>query len=122
MYLERAEEEDKKTAESWKGDAEGILVFVSTHLLFCASFVDPNAADRSFLCHCRDNAFDLHLGPPAELSRHFSVLPGENLSATLQGRWIPGRHSPAVVQPCCFVHCTGLSCLGELALVLKFGD
>src|SRR6266702_1799748 len=29
MYLERAEEEDKKMAENWKGDAEGILVFVS---------------------------------------------------------------------------------------------
>jgi hypothetical protein len=28
MYLEMAEEEDKKLAESWKADAEGILVFV----------------------------------------------------------------------------------------------
>ncbi len=29
MYLNRAEEEDKETAERWKGDADGILVFVS---------------------------------------------------------------------------------------------
>jgi hypothetical protein len=28
MYLERAEEEDKKMAESWKADADGILIFV----------------------------------------------------------------------------------------------
>ncbi|KAI0246124.1 hypothetical protein BJV78DRAFT_1135861 [Lactifluus subvellereus] len=28
MYLERADEEDKKMVESWKGDADGILVFV----------------------------------------------------------------------------------------------
>jgi hypothetical protein len=28
MYLEMAEEEDKKLVESWKADAEGILVFV----------------------------------------------------------------------------------------------
>ena len=28
MYLNRAEEEDKKAAERWKGDADGILVFV----------------------------------------------------------------------------------------------
>jgi hypothetical protein len=28
MYMEMAEEEDKKLAESWKADAEGILVFV----------------------------------------------------------------------------------------------
>jgi hypothetical protein len=28
MYLDRAEEEDRRVAESWKGDADGILVFV----------------------------------------------------------------------------------------------
>ena len=38
MYLERAEEEDKKMAESWKGDAEGMLVFVSALNPFCSSF------------------------------------------------------------------------------------
>jgi hypothetical protein len=32
MYLEMAEEEDKKMAESWKADAEGILVFVRHYL------------------------------------------------------------------------------------------
>lgn len=29
MYLRRAREEDRKMAESWKGYAEGMLVFVS---------------------------------------------------------------------------------------------
>ena len=33
MYMEMAEEEDKKMAESWKADAEGILIFVHLHLL-----------------------------------------------------------------------------------------
>ena len=33
MYLEMAEEEDKKMAESWKADAEGTLVFVHLSLL-----------------------------------------------------------------------------------------
>ena len=33
MYLERAEEEDKKMAENWKADAGGILIFVR----LCAS-------------------------------------------------------------------------------------
>src|ERR1700677_2258629 len=28
MYLDRAEEEDRRVAERWKGDADGILVFV----------------------------------------------------------------------------------------------
>ena len=34
MYLEKAEQEDQKMAESWKGDADEMLVFVSAHLLF----------------------------------------------------------------------------------------
>ncbi|KAH9971371.1 hypothetical protein BGW80DRAFT_455607 [Lactifluus volemus] len=34
MYLDRAEEQDKKMTESWKGDADGILVFTG---LFSAS-------------------------------------------------------------------------------------
>ena len=33
MYMEMAEEEDRKMAESWKADAEGILVFVRLHRL-----------------------------------------------------------------------------------------
>jgi hypothetical protein len=33
MYLETAKEEDKEMAESWKADAEGILVFVRLYLL-----------------------------------------------------------------------------------------
>jgi hypothetical protein len=32
MYLTEAEKEDKEITESWKGDAEGILVFVSARL------------------------------------------------------------------------------------------
>ena len=36
MYMEMAEEEDKKLAESWKADAEGILVFVRHYpLVLC---------------------------------------------------------------------------------------
>ena len=29
MYLQLAGEEDKKMTENWKGDADGILIFVS---------------------------------------------------------------------------------------------
>ena len=31
MYLERATEEDKKMAENWKADANGVLIFVRFH-------------------------------------------------------------------------------------------
>ncbi len=33
MYLEMATEEDKKMAEGWKADADGILIFVRLYLL-----------------------------------------------------------------------------------------
>ena len=33
MYLERADEEDRKMAENWKADAEGILIFVRLYRL-----------------------------------------------------------------------------------------
>ncbi|KAH8993836.1 hypothetical protein EDB86DRAFT_1313845 [Lactarius hatsudake] len=54
MYLERAEEEDKKMAESWKGDAEGILVFTGLFSAAVATLVSvsiqdlrPNSQDTS---------------------------------------------------------------------------
>jgi hypothetical protein len=33
MYMGMAEEEDKKMAESWQADADGILIFVRLYLL-----------------------------------------------------------------------------------------
>lgn len=33
MYLDRAIEEDTDMVESWKGDAEGMLVFVRLHVI-----------------------------------------------------------------------------------------
>ncbi|KAI0261008.1 hypothetical protein BC834DRAFT_941135, partial [Gloeopeniophorella convolvens] len=39
MYLERAEEEDRKMVESWKGDADGILVFTGLFSASVATFL-----------------------------------------------------------------------------------
>ncbi|KAH9170370.1 hypothetical protein EDB89DRAFT_1978589 [Lactarius sanguifluus] len=54
MYLERAVEEDKKMAESWQGDAKGILVFtglfsaaVATLLSVSIQDLRPNPQDTS---------------------------------------------------------------------------
>ena len=33
MYLTEAEKQDKEVTESWKGDTDGILVFVSPALV-----------------------------------------------------------------------------------------
>ncbi|KAI0265792.1 hypothetical protein BC834DRAFT_935939 [Gloeopeniophorella convolvens] len=54
MYLDRAEEEDKKMTESWKGDADGILVFtglfsatVAAFLIVSLQSLQPNSQDTS---------------------------------------------------------------------------
>ncbi|KAI0260826.1 hypothetical protein BC834DRAFT_973121 [Gloeopeniophorella convolvens] len=39
MYLEKAEKEDDKMAESWKGDADGILVFTGLFSATVATFI-----------------------------------------------------------------------------------
>lgn len=82
MYLERADDEDQKKVESWKGDADGILVFVSTHLLSCFTS-RSRITDWSLLSRGRDTASGLHSEPPAELSGCLSILPRERLSTTL---------------------------------------
>ncbi|KAI0266248.1 hypothetical protein BC834DRAFT_969730 [Gloeopeniophorella convolvens] len=60
MYLERAEEEDKRMTESWKGDADGILVFTGLFSATVATFIGisfpslmPNSQDASafYLAH-----------------------------------------------------------------------
>ena len=40
MYMEIAGEEDKKTADSWKEDADGILIFVSPNNPLCTLYTD----------------------------------------------------------------------------------
>ena len=51
MYREIAEEEDKKMAERWQKDAEGILIFVSSHLTFdITSHIKSTFIDRLVLC------------------------------------------------------------------------
>jgi hypothetical protein len=40
MYVEMATELDKEMANSWKGDADGILVFVSLAIPFCSACSD----------------------------------------------------------------------------------
>ncbi|KAI0250367.1 hypothetical protein BJV78DRAFT_1128144, partial [Lactifluus subvellereus] len=54
MYVELAAEEDKKMAESWKGDADGILVFTGLFSAAVAALVAvsiqdlrPNSQDNS---------------------------------------------------------------------------
>lgn len=53
MYLSRAENYDKERAESWKADADGILIFVrpSFHFISCVLQLKAGS-DWSILCNC----------------------------------------------------------------------
>ena len=50
MYFDRANEEDKKMVECWKGDAEGMLVFVSHQTIPLTSAYNLEVVDWSLLC------------------------------------------------------------------------
>lgn len=54
MYLTEAEKEDTKEIESWTGDTDGILVFVSLTLSCVYSLAKAHLEDRSFFCHRRN--------------------------------------------------------------------
>jgi hypothetical protein len=41
MYVKMAEEEDNKMANRWQKDADGILIFVSSHINFHISPFGP---------------------------------------------------------------------------------
>ncbi|KAF8265148.1 hypothetical protein EI94DRAFT_1577801, partial [Lactarius quietus] len=45
MYLDRAAEEDKKMAEAWQADAEGILIFTGLFSAVVASLISVSIQD-----------------------------------------------------------------------------
>ena len=76
MYAKVADVEDDKMAELWQKDADGILIFVSPHVL--ALFIFPNTnwnpIDRVILCCCRHTAFCVYPGPESKPPGHLRVL------------------------------------------------
>jgi hypothetical protein len=122
MYLEMATEEDKKMAENWKADADGILIFVRRYLLENLRLIhnDSTAVDWSILRCCCIVNLSVDSGPPAKPTGHFQFLPCEYLS---------GYNQPKYTQYFEFSSCfpspilsTKLCCLGQCALVLELGD
>jgi hypothetical protein len=65
MYTEKAGEYDKKMAERWQADADGILVFVSPYS--CPHVVPTGSliTDRSIFCRNGGINCDINPGPPA---------------------------------------------------------
>jgi hypothetical protein len=75
MYLDRVIEEDNKMVESWKGDADGMLVFVGfQNTTSGTSASNVEILDRSLLCRDRNFAISVHLGYSAEPAKHVSFF------------------------------------------------
>ena len=70
MCLSTAKEEDIAMAESWKADAEGILLFVRAYFTVRAFEVNSgiHTVDWPVLCHRCVLALHAHAGPPAKLA------------------------------------------------------
>ena len=80
MYLGMAKKDDHKMVESWKGDAEGMLLFVSRQT---TSYTSPYnvISDWSILCCGCDIAPNLPPEHSAEPASHFKLLSCVYLSA-----------------------------------------
>jgi Family of unknown function (DUF6535) len=119
MYLERAEEEDRKMVESWKGDADGMLVFVRFCPIFRTFAYNAGIVDWFiFRCCCR-TARNICPGHSAELAGHLSFLSRTYLSAALgierntsHYPLVPVRSHPAIFS-------TYIISLGQRVLVLE---
>ena len=85
MYLDRSDEDDRKTTERWKGECDAILIFVSMYPCFRVPLSQHCCIDWSFFGRTCCSSFHLRPGPPAESTGHLGVLSRKYLSS-------PGQH------------------------------
>ena len=117
MYLQLAGEEDKKMTENWKGDADGILIFVSLHSTCASTDIHRKVEDRFILCIRRCISRCVRAGSQAELSGHVSLLPCKHLSNPRRFDWLPGHYSPHTSQSIHPIFSANLCRMGQLTLV-----
>ncbi len=82
MYLDMATEEDKELAESWKADADGILIFVrfSPHS-YPMRYPNSCVIDRLILCRSRVPDLSFRQGHSTKPAGHIQLLPSKYLSS-----------------------------------------
>ena len=123
MYLQLAGEEDKKMTENWKGDADGILIFVSRRFA-CGTAThttNPEVEDRFILCSRRNLGHCVCARPQAELPGHLSVLPCKYLSNPRRFEWLPGPYPPHTPQSVHPIFSFDVGCMDQLALDSQLG-
>ena len=119
MYMEMAEEEDKKLAESWQADADGILIFVRLYFLVpCLTPAHSSILDWFILCRRRIVYIGVDSGPSTEPTRHIQLLPREFISGyycrpkSIQYFGFPSHHPTPILS-------THVFRLGQFTLVLE---
>ena len=100
MYLDRTITKDREMVESWKGDADKVLVFVSLHCISHTSTYNLEFVDWCVLCYGCGIARIVRPEYRAEPAGHLSVLSSTYLSATFYPtEWLPTFHPVELVQP-----------------------
>jgi hypothetical protein len=84
MYSKVAEQDDNTMAERWQKDADGILIYVSPQVEFCASACNNGKSiGRFILCSRRYISLGHDPGPEIKLARYLRFLPQEHLPKSL---------------------------------------
>ena len=117
MYSDMATEEDKKMAESWKADADGILIFVRLHHLLVLQ-TDSMVVDRVVLCCCCIIDLSVNSGHSTKLAGYLQLLSCKHLSSYCSPE--STEYFPLFLPAPIFS--TKLRRLGERTLVLELGD
>ena len=108
--------------ENWKGDADGILIFVSHHSTCSAStHIHSEVEDRFILGLRRSISRCVCAGPQAKLTGHVSVLPCKHFSNPCRFEWLPGPYSPHTSQSVRPIFSTNFCHMGQLTLVSQLG-
>ena len=121
MYLEMASEEDKKNAENWKADADGILIFVRLYLPILCFLIhaDSLIIDRFILRCCRVVDLGVDSGHSTEPTGHIQLLPCQYLWGYFRPKSVQYLKFPPIFPT--HILPTHLCRLGECPLVLEPG-
>ena len=120
MYLDRAIAEDKRMVESWKGDADGMLIFVGLSTTSNTSAYNLENTDWSILCCSCGIARSVRPEYSAKPAGYLSVLSRTYLSARFYPtKRVPSSHPVELVRSHPTVLTTYIERLGQRALVLE---
>ena len=122
IYSKATDEEDNKMVERWQKDADGILIFVSSHVAISLSLhTNRNIIDWFILRRSRCPPCCYRPGPETNQSGYLRVLPRQHLSGSRR----PERNNLIYSFPrrqTTLIFSSEIFHLGEHSLVLELGD